>query len=79
MQKLAAAHLLSGSASTFARNRLQIVVTAGKNLAAPAQEAAASQAGLKLGYQTFTTDVLAAPAASRASISHRSPGNGDDT
>jgi tight adherence protein B len=35
-----------------------IVVTAGKNLADPAAEAAVSQAGLKLGYQTFAADVL---------------------
>lgn len=35
-----------------------IVVTAGKNLASPAAEAAVSQAGLKFGYQTFAADVL---------------------
>jgi tight adherence protein B len=36
-----------------------IVVTAGKDLADPSAEAAVSQAGLKLGYQTFAADVLA--------------------
>lgn len=36
-----------------------IVVTAGRDLASPADEAAASQAGLRMGYQTFSTDILA--------------------
>ncbi len=36
-----------------------IVVTAGKNLADPTAEAAVSQVGLKLGYQTLSADVLA--------------------
>jgi tight adherence protein B len=36
-----------------------ILVTAGKDLASPTAEAALSQEGLKLGYQTFTTDITA--------------------
>jgi tight adherence protein B len=36
-----------------------IVVTAGKDLADPSAEAAVTQAGRKLGYQTFAADVLA--------------------
>jgi tight adherence protein B len=36
-----------------------ILVAPGSQLASPASEAATSQAGLKLGYQTFTTDVAA--------------------
>lgn len=36
-----------------------VVLTTGRQLASPATEAAASRAGLKLGYQTFVTDVAA--------------------
>jgi tight adherence protein B len=54
-----------------------IVVTAGKNLADPAQEAAASLAGRKLGYQTFSTDVLAAPPSGKSSAP-KSGDSGDD-
>lgn len=44
-----------------------VVVTAGKDLASPAAETAASQAGLALGYQTFVSDVAAPAAAGHSS------------
>ena len=46
-----------------------IVLTAGRDLASPADEAAASQAGLAMGYQTFGTDILAS-AVFNSSVSH---------
>jgi tight adherence protein B len=45
-----------------------VVLTAGRNLADPAAEAAATQAGLKLGYQTFVSDVAATPSGHSAKM-----------
>ena len=53
-----------------------IVVTAGKDLANPSSEAASSQIGLRMGYQTFTTDILADTGAGTAR-SHSSDGDND--
>lgn len=51
-----------------------ILVTAGKDLASATAEAALSQEGLKLGYQTFTTDI----AAGLGSATPTGSGHGDD-
>jgi tight adherence protein B len=54
-----------------------IVVTAGKNLADPSAEAAVSQAGLKLGYQTFAADVLAFLSAKPTTTTKSADPDGD--